>query len=47
MGFYVEGLRIFGNHPKNVSDVIVANRLSDELRDVKDKVYTRDVFSRD
>lgn len=32
---------------KNVSDVIVANRLSDDLREVKEKVYTRDVFSRD
>ena len=32
---------------KAMSDVIVANRLSDELLDVKDKVYTRDVYSRD
>ncbi|MGM0843672.1 MAG: nucleotide sugar dehydrogenase [Bacillota bacterium] len=32
---------------KRLSDVIVANRLSDDLGDVKDKVYTRDLFSRD
>jgi UDPglucose 6-dehydrogenase len=32
---------------KKISDVIVANRLSDEIQDVVDKVYTRDLFSRD
>lgn len=32
---------------KKISDVIVANRLSDEIKDVVDKVYTRDLYSRD
>ncbi len=32
---------------KKVSDIIVANRLTDELSDVTDKVYSRDLFSRD
>ena len=32
---------------KSVSDVIVTNRLCDQLSDVEDKVYTRDLFARD
>lgn len=29
------------------SDIILANRVSEDLLPVKDKVYTRDLFSRD
>lgn len=32
---------------KEKSDIIIANRLSDDLIDVKEKVYTRDVFNSD
>ena len=32
---------------KNTSDVIIANRLEEALNDVTEKVYTRDIYSRD
>ena len=32
---------------KEMSDLIVANRLMDDIRDVTDKVYTRDLFEKD
>jgi len=32
---------------KKESDVIVANRLSDDIKDVVEKVYTRDIFNSD
>lgn len=35
------------NEFKTISDVIVANRLSDSILDVQDKVYTRDIFNSD
>jgi len=32
---------------KKLSDVIVANRITDDIRDVADKVYSRDLFGKD
>ena len=32
---------------KKISDIILVNRTTDLLKDVKDKVYTRDIFNRD
>jgi len=35
------------NEFKQICDVIVANRLDDKIKDIREKVYTRDLFSRD
>lgn len=32
---------------KEMSDVIVANRVTDDIRDVLEKVYSRDLFGAD
>ena len=32
---------------KQLSDIIVANRITDDIRDVADKVYSRDLFEKD
>ena len=32
---------------KDMSDVILVNRLEDDITDVIDKIYTRDLFIRD
>ena len=48
------GALFFGNEVvndlgefKRRSDVIIANRMSDELQDVSSKTYTRDIYNRD
>lgn len=32
---------------KQISDIIIANRIEDEIFDVRDKIYTRDIFRSD
>ena len=44
-----EGLEVVNNlsNFKKLSDVIVVNRYNDELNDVQEKIYTRDLYCRD
>ncbi len=44
-----EGIRVMREleYFKEFADIIAANRVTDELEDVKDKVYTRDIYARD
>ena len=44
-----EGYKVIKNFNDfaNMSDVILANRLEEELSSCKSKVYTRDLYSRD
>lgn len=45
---YFEGLRVIKDLEEfKKLDIIVANRLSSELLDIKEKVYTRDIFNKD
>ena len=40
---FIKGIESF----KQISDVILANRIDENLQDVKEKVYTRDIYSKD
>ena len=45
--FYGDRVLYDLNEFKEISDVILANRYQDDLKDVLDKVYTRDLYFRD
>ena len=32
---------------KKISDVVIVNRMDDNVKDILDKVYTRDIYGRD
>lgn len=32
---------------KNIADVVLVNRMDENVKQIQDKVYTRDLFSRD
>ena len=44
-----EGLKVIDSLDefKTISNIIVANRLDEQIKDLGDKVYTRDLYSRD
>lgn len=44
-----EGCEVIKNFDDftNMSDVVIANRLDDNMRSIEDKIYTRDLFTRD
>ncbi len=44
-----EGLKVIDSLDefKTISDIVVANRLDEQIKDLGDKVYTRDLYSRD
>lgn len=46
---YLDGAKLITdiNEFKTMSDVIVANRVTNEISDVLEKIYTRDLFNRD
>lgn len=44
--FHSQGIKGLAEF-KHIADVIVVNRVADELADVSEKIYTRDLFGGD